>query len=505
MQLVRRVALISVLLGGAAPLSSQSTTTRTTTRTAPPPAAPNIIVLLVNDLGWQDLSVPLYRDTTAANRRYRTPAIEELARTGVTFTDAYASAPVGSPTRVTLLTGRAPAVTRVTADLNTDAALRTAPPAVDAPALAAPALGAPAWNINGLSATPKAARAYVGTTLPRLLRTAGYRTIHVGLTDWSRRGTDGADARTLGFDESSPGARRADTLVADAIRGMDAARAQRKPFFVMLAFDAVQLPATGDSVPVDERFLDEARNRTTDARDAAYASRIAGVDRGVGDVLQYLAANALTERTVVVLLSDNGGLAAHSRSGMRHLQNAPLSSGMGSAYEGGLRIPLFVRWPGVTRAGLRSSAPVIADDLFPTLLRAARVSNFAAHTRDIAGQDLTGTLNNTAPVARTRVLFWHAPHDAGFRGPGIEPFSAVRVDQWKLIYFYSGSRYELYDLDRDLGESRDRSLTQPEVAHRLSELLQNALRASNAQLPIDAAYGRPLALPGRLLVPPSPQ
>ncbi|MBP6772413.1 MAG: sulfatase-like hydrolase/transferase [Gemmatimonadaceae bacterium] len=492
-----RAALLSVLLGGATPLSSQSTTTRTTARTAPPPTTPNIIVLLVNDLGWQDLSVPLYRDTTAANRRYRTPAIEELARTGVTFTDAYASAPVGSPTRVTLLTGRSPAVTRVTADLNTDAALRAASP------VEAPALGAPAWNINGLSATPKAARAYVGTSLPRLLRTAGYRTIHVGLTDWSRHGTDGADARTLGFDESVPGARRADSLVSDAIRGMDAARAQRKPFFVVLAFDAVQLPATGDSVPVDERFLDDARTRTTDARDAAYASRIAGVDRGVGDVLQYLSTNALTERTVVVLLSDNGGLAAHSRSGMRHLQNAPLSSGMGSAYEGGLRIPFFVRWPGVTRAGLRSSTPVIADDLFPTLLRAARVSNIAAHTRDIAGQDLTGTLNNTAPLARTRVLFWHAPHDAGYRGPGIEPFSAVRVDQWKLIYFYSGSRYELYDLDRDLGESRDRSLSQPEVAHRLSELLQHALRASNAQLPIDAAYGRPLALPGRLLVPPS--
>jgi arylsulfatase A-like enzyme len=496
MQPVLRVALISVLLGVAAPLSSQSTATRT----APPPTTPNIIVLLVNDLGWQDLSVPLYRDTTAANRRYRTPAIEELARTGVTFTDAYASAPVGSPTRVSLLTGRAPAVTRVTADLNTDAAQRDASPAVDAPAL-----GAPAWNINGLSATPKAARAYVGTTLPRLLRTAGYRTIHVGLTDWSRRGTDGADARTLGFDESMPGARRADALVADAIRGMDAARAQRKPFFVLLAFDAVQLPATGDSVPVDERFLDDARSRTTDARDAAYASRIAGVDRGVSDILQYLATNTLTERTVVVLLSDNGGLAAHSRSGMRHLQNAPLTSGMGSAYEGGLRIPLFIRWPGVARAGLRSSTPVIADDLFPTLLRAARVPNIAAHTRDIAGKDLTGTLTNTAPVARSRVLFWHAPHDVGFRGPGIEPFSAVRVDQWKLIYFYSGSRYELYDLDRDLGESRDRSLTQPEVAHRLSELLQNALRASNAQLPIDAAYGRPLALPGLLLVPPSPE
>lgn len=450
---------------------------------------PNIVLLVVRSMGWQDLSVPLYRDTTDANRRYLTPAIAALAKSGVTFTDAYADAPVSTPTRVALLTGLAPGVSRVTSlaiTRNTDSSVtpRT--------------LGAPGWNVNGLSATA-APLAVSAPTLPKLLRTAGYRTLQVGTTGWSARDVPGSDPRSIGFDETYPGERRADSLTADALKAIDAARLARKPFFLWLGYDAVR----EDGVP-DDRFVDDAVARGLDSADAAFASRIAGVDRSVADLLAYLDANALSDRTIVVLLSDNGGPAIRDRPGSRHYQNAPLRGGLGSAYEGGARIPLFVRWPGVARAGFRSATPVSTADLFPTLLRAAKVPTLAAATRGVAGRDLASTLNNTAPVPFDRALWWHAPSVARANGPGVEPFTAVRVGQWKLIYFFADSRYELFDLSNDIGESKEQSLRRPEVAARLSDVLRQLLTDSNALLPIDAAYHRPVPLPGRLLVPTPP-
>ncbi|MBL0170070.1 MAG: sulfatase-like hydrolase/transferase [Gemmatimonadaceae bacterium] len=451
MSVRRAVALLALPMAAIAQ-------TRPTTPPRPAVAAaaanvPNIIMLIVDDLGWQDLSVPLYRDTTAANRRYRTPAIEQLAAQGVAFTDAYAAAPDGVLTRAALLSGVANRI---------------------------PAGGGP---------TP---------LLPRLLRTAGYRTIHVGKTDWGAGASaaDATDAKALGFDESWPGARRADSLTADAIRAIDVARALQKPFFLYLAYDAVHHSGAGDG-----RFLDEVRGRTLDERDAEYASRIAGVDQSVREISRYLATTALTEQTLVVLLSDNGGLAASTRSGLRDLQNAPLRSGMGSAYEGGLRVPMIVRWPRVARAGLRASTPVVATDLFPTLLRAARVPNATQLAGGVKGQDLATTLANTKPVPFDRPLLWHNGAYSTKMLPGSEPFSAVRSGIWKLIYFYVGSRYELYDLSNDIGEGHEQSMKQPEIAARMSEVLRSALIEAKVPMPIDSAYGRPFGLPGRLLVP----
>ncbi len=474
------------------------TPTTSPSETAPPP---NVIVLVVNDLGWQDLSVPLYRDTTAANRRYRTPGMEALAAAGVTFTEAYAAAPVGTPSRVALLTGRAPVASGVTNSVGrreTDTS--------------SAAFRSPAWNFNGLTALSKSPRAFAGPLLPRLLRAAGYHTVHVGLTEWSAAGAPGSDAKSIGFDESMPGARRADVLTTDAIRAMNAARALKQPFFLYLAYDAVRLPSEGDArfaVAVADAVADAVAERALDTRDALYASLIAGVDQSVKDITRYLDDGGIAGQTIVMLLSDNGGLATSARGGLRALQNAPLKGGMGSAYEGGLRVPLIVRWPGVARAGLRSATPVMLDDLFPTILRAARVPNAAQYTRGVGARDLTGTLDNSSPLPPDRPLLWHYPHSADLPGVGlpavaVEPFSALRVGPWKLIYFYAGSRYELYNLASDLGESRELSLKNMDVAARLSDLLHRTLESSHAQMPIDAAYGRPITLPARLLLPGPP-
>jgi len=484
-------AAFSIMVLAVAPLPAQTRPpVRPTTparATASQPAQPNIVVLLVDDWGWQDLSVPLYRDTTAANRRYPTPAIERLSREGVTFTDAYASAPVGAPSRVALLTGRSAAMSRVTND-------SLSPDRDRSPAF--PAIRSPAWNYRGLSATTGSPNSFTGPLLPKLLRTAGYRTIHAGYSGWSGVGAPGGDAAAIGFDESLSAITATDALTSASIRAMTAARTARKPFFLLLSYQVIRVPSSGDA-----HFVDDARARGLDERDAAYASQIAAVDQSVRDVLAYLEANALTANTIVVLTSDNGGVSTAARSGLRHMQNAPLKSGMGSAYEGGLRVPLIIKWPGVARPGFRSLTPVVTDDVFPTLLRAARVPNIEQHTKGIVGRDLRSTMDNSTPIAYDRPLLWHYPHFWGATGPGIEPFSALRSGKWKLIYFYSGSRYELYDLSSDIGEAHDVSLRQSQIAARLSELMRAALTASAAQLPIDSAYARPFALPGRILVP----
>ncbi len=458
--------------------------------TTPPSTAPNIIVLVVDDWGWQDLSVPLYRDTTAANRRYRTPALEKLASEGVTFTDAYATAPVGTPSRVALLTGRSAAMSRVTDDsMSRDRDLSRS----------FPAIRPPAWNYRGVSTNAATPSAYAGPTLPRLLRTAGYRTALVGRGGFSADGVVGGEASALGFDESVPTVRRADSLAAEAIRVIGTARTARKPFFVLVSYDAIRLQPRGD-----ERFVSAAMARGLDPRDARYAAAIQGVDESVRDLMAYLESTQLTASTIVILLSDNGGLATVARSGLRDAQNAPLKSGMGSAYEGGLRVPMIVRWPSVARQGFRSLTPVVTDDVFPTLLRAARVPKAEQYTRGLVARDLTSTLDNSTPIPYDRPLLWHYPHFWGIAGPGVEPFSAIRAGRWKLIYFYSGSRYELYDLSNDIGESRELSLQRPDTASKLSVLLRKALTDANAQMPIDSTYARPFALPGRILVPTPP-
>ncbi len=454
---------------------------------SPAPAPPNIVLLVVNDWGWQDLSVPLFRDTTDANRTFHTPAIERFAAEGVTFTNAYAAASVGSPTRATMLTGRSPAFMHLTGDVSDTLAANTT---VDG-------MRNPAWNSRGVSnaASP---RAYTGALLPTILHSAGYRAVHVGRSEWSAAG--------MGYDElipSPPHAAEWPSTMRDALDKASASTASSTspaPFFLHVEFDAIALSSDVDSA----RFV-RAGEGGLDSAGAAYAARLGTIDSALAEVSAWLATHTLTDRTVVIITSDNGGDASAQRGGLRNMQNAPLTGGMGSAYEGGIRVPLMIRWPGVARTGRRDDTPVITDDLFPTFLRIARIPNMVAQLKDASGHDLASTIDHTVPLASDRPLVWHYPHVSARRGPGVEPYSAIRVAKWKLIYFYSGSRYELYDLSSDIGEQRNQVLKQPEIAARLAEQLRDALTTVSAQMPVDAAYGTPMMLPGRIIVPIPPQ
>ena len=486
-----------------------------------PPSPPlNIVVFLVDDLGWQDVSVPHHTHPTSFNERYHTPNLERLAAQGMVLTNGYASAPVCTPTRTSLLTGRTPARNRITYwtfNKDSDTTARN------------PVLSAPPWRMNGLE--PHSA------LLPEVLSDRGYRTIHIGKAHWGAHGTPGSEPTNLGFDvnvaghaSGAPGSylsrhhfmnSRSETdfsrssrwdvpglqafhdrdiyltealqeRMVEEIRG---AMVDGRPFFLHFAPYAVHTP-----IMPNKAYLD--RYEDLHPREAAYATMIESVDAALGCLLDVLDEHAIADRTLVVFTSDNGGLSAHARGGTPHTHNHPLRSGKGSAYEGGVRVPWVVRWPGVVPAGTRSDQPVVTQDLYPTILAAtspAPTGKNPERVRELDGIDLASILGggevSRHPEASDRVILFHQPHTWGARGPGIEPYSAIRWRRWKLIYFHSDRRFELYDLAADLGETRDLSLERPEVLELLIARLAGELRDHEAQMSIDTVSGKPVEWP----------
>ena len=487
---------------------------------APPPARPNIILFMVDDLGWQDTQVPLASQPTPFNLRYRTPNELQLAADGMKFTDYYAAAPVCSPTRVTLITGQSPAKTRVTNWTQHEGEDTSAP---------YPILLPPDWNMNGVSpmSAGHMSHAFSGPLLPGILRDAGYRTIHVGKAHWGAVGTASADPMTLGFDvniggsaagqpgsylsekhySSGPGDGQfrdvpglekywntgtflTEALTLEANKALDDAVTMKKPFFLHFAHFAVHTP-----IEADARFMQKYLDAGLPPVEARYASLIEGVDKSIGDVLANVERHGLTNNTFVIFMSDNGGLAAHTRAAPVHVQNAPLRSGKGSGYEGGMRVPFIVKWPGRVARGAVNHTPTITDDIFPTLLDIAGVANAKTITTGMIGRDMRALISGTGTLPSDRPLLWHYPHFWGVAGPGIEPFSALRSGRYKLLFFYSDRRYELYDLAADLGETTDLIKTRPADAARLSAMMRKSLQDSAAQMPVDPKTKQPVGLP----------
>jgi arylsulfatase A-like enzyme len=473
----------------------------------PLPQPPNILVFLVDDLGWQDISLPLHTVTTPFNERYRTPNVERLAARGMTFTQAYASAPVCSPTRTSLMTGASPARNHITYWILREGQDTSAP---------WEGLLPPDWNVDGLQPGD--------VTLPGLLRESGYRTIHVGKAHLGAVGTPGENPLALGFDVNIAGHgagapasylgtesfRRGgvwdvpgleawhdrDIFLTEALAEEASAAVRQSvgdgvPFFLHMAPYAVHTPITAN-----ERYMDHYS--ALPSREAAYASMIETVDAALGTLLDLLDELGVSDDTLVVFTSDNGGLSAHGRDGEPHTHNAPLRSGKGSAYEGGVRVPAVIAWPGHIVPGSRSDVPIITHDLFPTLLTAASIPIPVTHRPRVDGHDLTALLmgeEQAEGALEPRDLLWHQPHYWGVPGPGIEPYSALRSGDWKLIHRHADGGLELYDLAHDPGETKDLAADQPERVATLARRLGDALRAADAQRSRDAATGAPIDWP----------
>ena len=478
-----------------------------------PKRRPNIVVFLVDDMGWQDTSVPFYSERTPFNDRYYTPNMQTLAAAGMKFTNAYAAC-VCSPTRVSIMTGQNPArhgVTNWTLFKDKDQSGKH-------PTLLPP----PDWNVNSLQPDD--------ITLPRLLKSAGYRTIHVGKAHWGAKGTPGEDPRALGFDVNIaghaaggpgsylgtqnfsaawrggghiwdvPGLEKyygrdiflTEALTIEANAQLDRAVADGVPFYLYMSHYAVHAPITGD-----HRYLQKYLDAGLDKIEARYASMIEGMDASLGEIMANLKRHHIADNTIIIFLSDNGGLSAHGRGGQKHTHNKPLKSGKGSSYEGGVRVPMIVVWPGVVEPGSVSNVPVICEDVFPTVLSIAGVEIPSDYQGKVDGRDITPILKMTGGFDADRPLYWHYPHVWGVAGPGIAPYSAIRQGDWKLIYFYADRRYELYDLSKDIGEHHNLVARRKDVVKRLAGRLKTYLKRVHAPMPVwkDSGKRAELAAP----------
>jgi arylsulfatase A-like enzyme len=487
-------------------------------------ARPNILFILADDMGWQDTSVPFARERTKWNDRYHTPALERLAKEGMKFTQAYSCA-VCSPTRVSFLTGQNESRHGVTQWTHQSGDSSS----TDRPH---PELTHGAWNWNGLQPTPGMAHAVNTPVLPALLKQAGYRTMIFGKGHFGAAGTPGEDPKVFGFDvrvggryagglgsywgaknfgaKSQPnGPWRAwdldhyfgqnihlsEALTLEASREIRQAVSAKQPFFCYLAHYAPHTP-----IEPDERFAPKYRAAGLDKTEAAYASLLEGMDKSVGDLLALLDELGVAKNTLVVFTSDNGGVSHAYRSmDPPHTHNAPLSSGKGAHHEGGIRVPMLVRWPGVTSAGAVNETPVIIYDWFATLLKAGGA---ALPETPVDGLDLEPLLRGRSSPAFDRPLTWHFPnmwggleHPGPRDGPGLGPSSTLRRGDWKLIYYHIDRRFELFNLAKDLGEKENLATKEPKRLKAMAAELSDILRKNKSPMPVVKATGKEVALP----------
>lgn len=467
---------------------------------------PNIILFLVDDMGWTDTSVSFGTEPTYNNKYHKTPNMEMLASRGVKFTNAYSASPVCSPTRCSILTGKNPAKSQIT---NWIPGRGNNFPEDDQKLLV------PNWNVNGLNQDD--------ITFPKILQKHGYVTAHIGKAHFGKEGTSGADPKFLGFDYNIAGHHAGQpesyyypygkkgskyqvpdleefekdslyltyALTEKANELIEMFSKQKKPFFLNLAHYAVHTP-----IQEDKKLISQFRQEGKTETQAKYASMVASMDQSLGAIMQKLKELNIDENTIIIFTSDNGGLVTHAGY---PTTNVPLSGGKGTCREGAIRVPLIVKWPGKTVAGTICNEPVISDDFFPTILNMAGVSD-KLYGKDLDGKNLTPLLTKNGKFERGDALYFHYPHYWGWKQLRndyeiIRPFSSIRSGKWKLCYSYESQKVELFNLENDISESNNLVKQEPEIAKKLCSQLRSYLQKVNAQTPVERSTGKPLSLP----------
>lgn len=428
---------------------------------------PNVVLILVDDLGWTDVAC-------YGSRAYRTPRIDELARRGVRLTNAYASNPMCKASRYALMTGRYAARKRSNApDPGAEPVDETTVAEVFRDEGYA-TFFAGKWHIEKRRSTP---------------RTYGFDT-QVGVhkkgepaTYFFPYGEEG-DPKKVPLEEGGePGEYLTDRLTDEALAFIDAHAEQ--PFFVCLSHYAVHKPleAKAELVAAYERILADTDHegpavvrvgkalQKQRQDDPVYAAMVHSVDESVGRVLDALDEHDLTDRTIVLFTSDNGGDSCNTTAGERSsTSNVPLKAGKFWLYEGGIRVPLVVAYPPTVSAGGTADAVVTGTDHYPTLLELAGLE---PRPRDhVDGVSYAPVLRAEADWTRP-AAFWHFPIDGSLAAwVGTEPGSAIREGDYKLIEWYESGTIELYDLADDVGEERDLGSAEPERARALLDRLR---------------------------------
>ena len=492
---------------------------------------PNIVLFLVDDMGWQDTSVPFWSARTPLNARYRTPNMERMARLGVKFTNAYAC-PVSSPSRCSLLSGMNAARHRVTnwvarRDEFTDEA--------------GASVKLPAWHCNGIQPAEGMSEAdrhlsTPVTALPQLLREAGYYTIHCGKGNFASEGTAGANPLNFGYDVNITGSAAGapasylaqenygkgffhvsgleayyergtfltEALTLEAKKAMQKPISEHKPFFLYLAHYAIHTPYNADArftphyMEGGEGIYDAQLGARLNQQEVNRAALLEGMDKSLGDVLDYLEEQGIADNTIVLFMSDNGGHSVWPRQGRLNIDpNFPARAGKGSAYEGGVREPMMVVWPGVVEGGTQNAGRVMIEDFFPTILELAGITS-APTVQTVDGHSFAELLRNPMQQ-RERTCVFHFPNrwrEADNESEGYGTYSALISGSYKLIYFWESQRLRLYNLAADISEQHDlsdalRQTTLPALARELTD----SLISYDAQRPLDKQTSKPIAWP----------
>jgi arylsulfatase A len=429
---------------------------------------PNIVVIMADDLGWMDLHC-------YGNKKLDTPSLDRLATQGMRFTNAYAASPVCTPTRAAMMTGQSPARLQITnhAPGNPDGfALKDSP-----------------WQ----EASSQRHLPLAAVTIAERLSASGYATAHIGKwhLSFKAKGEQGVTEKDLrpekqGFDlniggnslggppsyfspyrnptlvDGKEGEYLPERLADEAIAFVRQPR--DKPFFLNWWPFSVHYP-----MQAREEVIAKYRQRG-DIEDPIYAAMIEDMDTAIGRFLKALDEAGLSENTLVLFNSDNGGYNGDNR---------PLRGLKGMLYEGGIRVPWIVRWPGKVQPGVTNDTPVISTDCYPTLLEAADITPTPNHPLD--GKSILPLLTQSSGIERN-TLYFHYPNYAFHKQNRLG--SAIREDDFKLIKNYDDDSLELYNLRSDIGEKNNLVTSSPELAKRLASKLEGWLQERNAQYPV---------------------
>ena len=439
----------------------------------------NIVFILIDDMGWTDLGC-------YGSDYYETPNVDRLAQQGMKFTDAYAASCVCSPTRVSILTGKFPGRLHITHAIPIQGAERIKEP------------------LPLIEAIYRKNLPLEEVTIAEALKPGGYVSAFMGKWHvcWEKEfypKAQGFDLNVGGNNMGNPGnyfypyngAWRmtkkhpmtrwntlpdgkkgeylTDRLTDEAIKFID--KNKERPFFLYLSHYAVHTP-----LQAPEQLIKKYKKKPVGKhhRNPVYAAMVESVDHSVGRIMSKLEQLGIADDTVVVFTSDNGG---HGRI-TSHL---PLRGNKGNFYEGGIRVPLIVRWPGVVKPGSQCKVPVISTDFFPTILEIAGLPSRPECHLD--GVDMVPLLKGQRSIDRD-ALYWHYPNYIGAGHPGgARPCSVVRKGDWKLIESLENNRLELFDLSKDLGETNDLAAVMPEKAGLLKNLLDDWRKEAGVQMP----------------------
>lgn len=428
---------------------------------------PNVVFILVDDLGWTDV-------TYNGSQYYQTPHIDSLAKKGVVFTNAYSACTVSSPTRASVLTGKYPATINctdwITGHIKPYAKLQV-----------------PDWTM------------YMDTseyTMAEAFKDAGYITAHIGKFHLGEEDTywpenQGFDVNIGGWKKGQPHSyfspyknpRLSDGPEGEYLTERLAIEAcnyitQNKDttFFLNLWFYNVHTPlqAKQETIEKYKAIVDSSYMQ----RNPTYAAMVEHTDDAIGKVVAELEKQGLMENTIIVFTSDNGGLVGNPNAQVT--SNLPLRSGKGSMYEGGVRVPAFIVAPGVSTPGLKCDEPIILIDYFPTLMELTAIECSNQVKKGFDGKSVVSLLKPQGTIDRN-AIFWHYPH---YHPGGSVPHSVVRKGKWRLLHNIYTGEYELYNLEKDIGEKQNLADTEVEIKEELIQELENWKEKVDAQMPL---------------------